>query len=167
MTNFTKTMYTLGFITSVALIASALNGCSAEPVGDDSIRLRAFLEVTYPGDSWSVSDYPPAVQVTNIGPETANISIFRFTLVADDDVDMAIPENCDLMYEDDRGEWVLIVHCTGIQLEHEEALTMDFPITGPWIYMELTSIYSVTEDGETVFNDISTTQPLMWFNQNY
>jgi hypothetical protein len=149
------------------IVAMAGSGCNAEPVGDDSIRLRAFLEVTYPGDSWSVSDYPPAVKVTNVGPEAANVSVFRFTLVADDDVYMEMPENCTLMYEDDPGEMVLIVSCTGISLEQDEILTMDFPITGPWHYLELTSIYSVIEDGDNVFNDISAAQPLMWFNQNY
>lgn len=149
------------------IVAMSGIGCSAEPVGDDSIRLRAFLEVTYPGESWSVSDYPPAVKVTNVGPEAADVSVFRFTMVADDDVDMNMPENCDLMYEDDPDEMVLIVHCTNIRLGQSEVLTMNFPITGPWHYLELTSIYSVTEDGETVFNDISTAQPLMWFNQNY
>jgi len=166
MTNFTKTLYALGFITSMTLIALATNGCSAEPVGDDSIRLRAFLEVTYPGDSWSISDYPPAVKVTNVGPEEANVSVFRFTLVAHGDVDMEIPENCGLMYEDQPEEMVLVVHCTDMVLDQDQVMTMDFPITGNWEYLALTSISAVTEEGDEVFNDISTGQPLMWFNQN-
>jgi len=141
-------------------------GCNHEPVGDDSIRIRSFLEIGYPSDSWSTSD-DPEVTVTNIGPDAANIQVFRFTLVADDDVDMEVPESCDLMYEDMISEMVLIVHCEGIWLEQNEVLTMPFPITGPWHLLVLTSIYADTAEGEEIYNDISADQPPLWFNSNY
>ncbi|MFC1599939.1 hypothetical protein ACFL3T_02850 [Patescibacteria group bacterium] len=142
-------------------------GChNSVGAGDDSIRLRAFLEVGYPGDSWSITD-DPEVKVTNIGPDAVNVQVFRFTMVADDDVDMEIPENCNLMYGDDPSEMVLIVNCTDIWLEQNETMAMPFPITGPWHLLVLTSIYAHTENGDDVYNDISTDQPPLWFNPNY
>lgn len=151
-------------ITSIVFISLAINGCS-RPVGDDSLRLTSFLEVTYPGDSWSISD-DPEVKVTNIGPEAAEVQVFRFTLIADDDVSMELPENCGLMYQDDPGELVLVVHCTGLWLEQNESLNMNFQIQGPWHLLELTSIFSRDAQGFEVYNDISANHPLRWINSN-
>ena len=160
-------MATIGVALLLVIIAFTAPACSQSVgTGDDSIRLRSFLEVTYPGDSWSVSD-EPAAKVTNVGPEATEVQFFRFTLIADDDVSVDVPENCNVMYEDMVSEMILVVSCTGLWLEQNEELTMNFPVTGPWHMLELTSIYSRNELGETVYNDISADHPMMWFNQNY
>jgi hypothetical protein len=155
------TLHMVGIVLAFTLINLAITGCNHEPVGDDSIRLRAFLEVSYPEDSWGINS-PPAAKVVNTGPDAVEINFFRFTLVADGDVDMEVPENCGLMYEDMVDEMLLIVHCDDIVLEQNEELVMNFPLTGPWHMLELTSISAWSGESE-VYNDISADHPMMWF----
>lgn len=146
-------------------------GCSHQGVGDDSLRLRSFLEVTHVDGNHNISDPVPEFVITNIGPDPAQVNAIVFTMIADDatDIEIELEEGCTSMYEDMLSELILVISCSeaNIWIESDESRTFQFPVTGSWHMLELTVIMSRDDQGTKVFNDISADHTFRWFNANY
>jgi hypothetical protein len=154
----------------IAMVVMA-PGCSNEAVGDDSLRLRSFLEVTHVDGSHSISDPVPEFVITNVGPDPAQVNAIVFTMIADyeEDIEIELEEGCNAMYEDMLSELILVISCSeaNIWIESDESRTFQFPVTGSWHMLELTVIMSRDDQGTVVYNDISSDHTFRWFNQNY
>jgi hypothetical protein len=128
-------------------------GCNSEKVGTDVDE--AFLLVE---NADGTSTGQPSVRLTNVGTEKVFVTGLGFVLNADSALTVAPPAGCDTMYEDMVDERVLRIVCNeGNELEigPDGEIIVDVDVQGPWNRLDLVSVTAENENGEVVYNDLS------------